>query len=387
MDGPYIFDLESNSNGYDSGLDLFAPNSPIRKTYSGSNDSPVTKSSLVHDKQIDQIITRLHEPRPSSLRLITSFPSSSITSPSISDDSDSSSCLSITPSMIPEDCPCKCGSFRGSCLALTLPPSPLHFWVRGTEGEPAQHLFVNDAQQFETMQRIELQNTLQEVHVRLDRLRETKSPPRSIRPWSEPKMPPIILDVPDGSASTSEAQSSDRPSTSHTTANTKVSPLTQCGGPQQHGKIQNKTTTEAWNHPNPMNDKDDKIPLRINPRHHYPLQSKAPKSPNKTTSPVNAPQPRRLSKRASRTRMPPSLSKSKIKQRSPMTMKTATKPTTLLTPGTTRHLRPPSSPIMKLCGRPSRRPRHERSSSPKRQRGSYDDIEDGEEEPQPKKRQ
>ena len=384
MDCPYIFDLESNNNGYDSGLDLFAPNSPKRKTYNSSNDSPVTKSSLVNDKQIDHIITRLHEPRPSSLRLITSFPSSSITSPSIS-DSDSSSCLSITPSMIPEDCPCKCGSFRGSCLALTLPPSPLHFWVRGTEGEPAQHLFINDVQQFETVQRIELQNTLQEVHVRLDRLRETKSPPRSIRPWSEPKMPPTTLDVPDGSASSSKASTSGCPSTSHTTSNTEVSPLTQCGGSQQHCKHQDKTTTEARNYPNPMNDIDDKIPLRINPRHRYPLQSKPPKSPTKTTSPVNAPEPRRLSKRASRTRMPPSLSKSKTKQRSPMTMKMATK-TTLPTPSTTRHLRPPSSPTMRLCGKPSRRPRHERSSSPKRQRGSYDDIEDGEEEPQPKKR-
>ena len=386
MEGPYIFDLESNSNGYDSGLDLFAPNSPKRKTYNGSDDSPVTKSSLVHDKQIDHIITRLHEPRPSSLRLITSFPSSSITSPSIS-ASDSSSCLSITPSMIPEDCPCKCGSFRGSCLALTLPPSPLHFWVRGTEGEPAQHLFINDVQQFETVQKIELQNTLQEVHVRLDRLRDTKSPPRSIRPWSEPEIPSTILDIPNRSASGSEAQSPDCPSTSHPTSNTKVSGLSRHGGLHQDCKHQNKTTPEARSHSSSTNALDDKIPLRINPHHHYPLQSKPTDSPTKTTIPINAPKPPRLSKRASRTRIPSSLSKSKTKQRSPMTMKTATKTATLPTPSTTRHLRPPSSPTMKSCGKQSRRPRHARSSSPKRQRGSDDDTEDREEEPQPKKRQ
>ena len=385
MDGPYIFDLESNSNGYDSGLDLFAPNSPKRKTFNSSNDSPVTKSSLVHDKQIDHIITQLHQPRPSSLKLITSFPSSSITSPSIS-DSDSSSCLSITPSMIPEDCPCKCGSFRGSCLALTLPPSPLHFWVRGTEGEPAQHLFINDVQQFETVQKIELQNTLQEVHVRLDRLRETKSPPRSIRPWSEPEIPPTTLDVPNRSASSYEAESPDCLSTSHTTSITEVSPLSRCGGPQQRCKYQDKTTLEARNHSSPSNDLDDKMPMRINPRHHYPLQPKSTKPRTKTTSPINAPEPPRVSTRASRTRMPPSPSKLKTRQRSPMTMNTTTKTATLLNPCTTRRLRPPSSPTMELCGKPSRRPRHVRSSSPKRQRGSHDDIEDEEEERQPKKR-
>ena len=386
MDGPYIFDLESNNNGYDSGLDLFAQNSPKRKTYNGSNDSPVPKSSLAHDKQIDHIINRLHEPRPSSLRLITSFPSSSITSPCIS-DSDSSSCLSITPSMIPEDCPCKCGSFRGSCLALTLPPSPLHFWVRGTEGEPAQHLFINDVQQFETVQRIELQNTLQEVHVRLDRLRETKSPPRSIRPWSEPEIPPTTLDVPNGSASGSEAQSFGCPSTSHTSSKTKGSGLSRYGGLHRDCKHEHKTTLGARSHSSPTNGLGDKIPLSNSPRHHYPLRSKPTKSPTKTHSLTNAPEPPRLSKRASRTRMPPSLSKSKTKQRSPMTMKTVTKTATLPAPSTTRHLRPPSSPTMKLCRKPSRRSRHERSTSPKRQRGSDDDIVDEEEEPQPKKRQ
>lgn len=383
MDGPYIYDLESNSNGYDSGLDLYAPNSPKRKSFNSSNDSPVTKSSLVHDKQIDHIITQLHQPRPSSLKLITSFPSSSITSPSIS-DSDSSSCLSITPSMIPEDCPCKCGSFRGSCLALTLPPSPLHFWVRGTEGEPAQHLFINDVQQFETVQRIELQNTLQELHVRLDRLRETKSPPRSIRPWSEPEIPPTTLDVPSGSALSSE--SSDCLLTAHTTSISEVSPLSRCGGPQQRCKYQDKTTSEARNHSSPSKALDDKIPMRTNPRHHYPLQPKSTKSRTKTTSPTNEPELPRVPTRASRTRMPPSPSKLKTKQRSPMTINTATKTATLLDQCTTRHLRPPSSPTMMLCGKPSRRPRHGRSSSPKRQRGSHDDIEDGEEERQPKKR-
>ena len=383
MDGPYIFDLESNSNGYDSGLDLYAPNSPKRKTFNSSNGSPVTKSSLVHDKQIDHIITQLHQPRPSSLKLITSFPSSSITSPSIS-DSDSSSCLSITPSMIPEDCPCKCGSFRGSCLALTLPPSPLHFWVRGTEGEPAQHLFINDVQQFETVQRIELQNTLQEVHVRLDRLRETKSPPRSIRPWSEPEIPPTKLDVPNGSASSSE--SSDCLPTSHITSVTEVSPLSRCGEPQQRCKYQDKKTSEAQNHSSPSKALDDEIPMRTNPRHHYPLQTKSTKSGTKTTSPTNAPELPRVPTRASRSRMPPSPSKLKTKQRSPMTMNTATKTATSLDQRTTRQLRPPSSPAMMLCGKTSRRPRHGRSSSPKRQRGSHDDIEDGEEERQPKKR-
>lgn len=386
MDAPYIFDLESNSNGYDSGLGLYSPNSPKRKTYNGSNDSPVTKSSLVHDKQIDHIINRLHEPRPSALRLITSFPSSSITSPCIS-DSDSSSCLSITPSMIPEDCPCKCGSFRGSCLALTLPPSPLHFWVRGTEGEPAQHLFINDVQQFETVQKIELQNTLQEVHVRLDRLRETKSPPRSIRPWSEPEIPPTILDVPNASASSSEAQSFDGPSTSHTISNTKRRGLSRHGGLHQDCKHQEKTNPKARIHSSPTNDLDDKVPLRMNPRHHHPLQSKPTKAPIKTTSTINAPEPPRLSKRASRTCMPPSLNKSKTKQRSPMSTKTATKTATLRTPSTTRHLRPPSFPTMELRCKPRRRPRHERSASPKRQRGSDDEIVDEEEEPQPKKRQ
>ena len=383
MDGPYIFDLESNSNGYDSGLDLFSQNSPKRKTYNGSNDSPVPKSSLAHDKQIDHIINRLHEPRPSSLRLITSFPSSSITSPCIS-DSDSSSCLSITPSMIPEDCPCKCGSFRGSCLALTLPPSPLHFWVRGTEGEPAQHLFINDVQQFETVQRTELQNTLQEVHVRLDRLRETKSPPRCTRPRSEPEIPPTTLDVPKGTASGSEFGC---PSMSHTISNTKGSGLSRYGGLHQDHKHQHKTTVEARSHSSPTNGFNDKISLSNNLRHHYPLRSKPTKSPTKTHSPINAPEPSRLSKRASRTRMRPSLSQSKTKQRSPMTMKTVTKTATRPTPSTTRHLRPPSSPTMKSCRKPSRRSRHERSTSPKRQRGSDDDIVDGEEEPQPKKRQ
>ena len=383
MDGPYIVDLESNSNGYDSGLDLFAQNSPKRKTYNGSNDSPVPKSSLAHDKQIDHIINRLHEPRPSSLRLITSFPSSSITSPCIS-DSDSSSCLSITPSMIPEDCPCKCGSFRGSCLALTLPPSPLHFWVRGTEGEPAQHLFINDVQQFETVQRIELQNTLQEVHVRLDRLRETKSPPRCIRPWSEPEIPPTTLDVPNGSASGSEAQSFASPSMSHTISNTKGSGLSRYGGLNQDCKHQHKTTVGARSRSNEL---DDKISLSNNPRHHYPLRSKPTKSPIKMTSTINAPEPPGLSKRASRTRMPPSLNKSKTKQRSTVTTKTVTKTATRPTPSTTRHLGPPSSPTTKMCRKSSRRLRHERSTSPKRQRGSDDDIVDEEEEPQPKKRQ
>ena len=383
MDGPYIFDLESNSNGYDSGLDLYAPNSPKRKPFNNSDNSPVTKSSLVHNKQIDHIINRLHQPRPSSLKLITSFPSSSITSPSIS-DSDSSSCLSITPSMIPEDCPCKCGSFRGSCLALTLPPSPLHFWVRGTEGEPAQHLFINDVQQFETVQKIELQNTLQEVRVRLDRLRETKSPPRSIRPWSEPEIPPATVDVPNRGASSSG--SSDYLSTSRTTSLTEISPLSRCGGPQQRCKYQDETSPEARNHSSPSDDLNDKIPMRINQRHHYSLQPKPTKSRTKTTSPINAPQPPRLSTRASRTRMPPSPIKLKTKQPPPMTMNTAMKSATVQNPRATHNLRPPSSPAMMLCGKPSRRPRHGRSSSPKRQRGSHDDIEEEEEERQPKKR-
>ncbi|KAK3178323.1 hypothetical protein OEA41_000456 [Lepraria neglecta] len=186
---------EFNDDGYNPHNDVLPalyPSSSARTVHEAINSSTFERLSEVNKSRLDSIQQHLYKPTGSLPKLSASFPSSAITSPT-SSESSSSGWLSVPPSNVPEDCPCKCGGFDRSCYLLTLPPSPLHYTVKCSDGELERHMFL-DARQFEENQKSDLEMIMYDLDDRLERWRKTRSPPRSLLPWSGPKTPTVKHD-------------------------------------------------------------------------------------------------------------------------------------------------------------------------------------------------
>ena len=96
-------------------------------------------------------------------------------------DDDSNSPRSSTG----EECPDLCGGPKGSCRSWTPPASPFYYTdERGI-------FLLDDRENYEERQKIELEHTLHDLDERLQRLRESVSPPRflSRRPVDENATP------------------------------------------------------------------------------------------------------------------------------------------------------------------------------------------------------
>ncbi|CAF9915650.1 hypothetical protein IMSHALPRED_002664 [Imshaugia aleurites] len=105
-----------------------------------------------------------------------------------SDDGSNSPC-----SFNGEECPDLCGGPKNSCRSWTPPASPFYYANEGGI------FLLDDRQNFEQRQKIEVEHTLHDLDERLQRLRETMSPPRFLnrRPAYEisaPSSPSGIYD-------------------------------------------------------------------------------------------------------------------------------------------------------------------------------------------------
>ena len=83
-------------------------------------------------------------------------------------DDDSTSPSSFTG----EECPDLCGGPKNSCRSWTPPPSPFYYT------DESGVFLLDDRQNYGERQKIELEHMLPELGARLQRLRETMSPPR-----------------------------------------------------------------------------------------------------------------------------------------------------------------------------------------------------------------
>ena len=85
------------------------------------------------------------------------------------DDTSNSPC-----SFTGEDCPDLCGGFKNACRSWTPPASPFYYTDEGGI------FLLDDRRNYEERQKIELEHTLRDLDTRLQRLRETMSPPRCL---------------------------------------------------------------------------------------------------------------------------------------------------------------------------------------------------------------
>lgn len=110
------------------------------------------------------------------------------TSPTPSDaDSESLDDGSNSPcSFSDEECPDFCGGPKNSCRSWTPPASPFYYTNEGGI------FLLDDRQKYEERQKIELEHTLHELDARLQRLRETMSPPRFLSQLHEFGNPTLL---------------------------------------------------------------------------------------------------------------------------------------------------------------------------------------------------
>ena len=195
MDDPFIYTSGFNADTYDAGGDLFSgfnddgyniyhdhlfyPSYPSESTKTGSESLNCSGTNCKR--------------KPPYIETLSNTPAPDMRSQTCPEDSCSSS-LSTPVSFTLEDCPCQCGGFRESCYLLTLPPSPLHYLIKGSGGAQDQHLFVSDPQQVEDKQKSDLKEAMHELNNQLKRWRGVRSPPRCLRPWSEPATPNLQHD-------------------------------------------------------------------------------------------------------------------------------------------------------------------------------------------------
>lgn len=111
---------------------------------------------------------------PPTLTIKPPRPASVATSDADSEclDDDSDSPCSFTG----EECPDLCGGPKNSCRSWTPPASPFYYTKVGCD--EGGIFLLDDRRNFEERQKIELQFTLHDLGERLQRLRETMSPPR-----------------------------------------------------------------------------------------------------------------------------------------------------------------------------------------------------------------
>lgn len=107
---------------------------------------------------------------PHALTITPPRPASPTPSDADSECSDDSS--DSVSSFIGEECPDLCGGPKNSCRSWTPPASPFYYT------DESGVFLLDDRQHYEERQKIELEHTLRDLDARLQRLRETMSPPR-----------------------------------------------------------------------------------------------------------------------------------------------------------------------------------------------------------------
>lgn len=123
------------------------------------------------------VITRVS---PQTLTITPPKPTSPTSSDANSegfDDTSSSPCSSTRG----EECPDLCGGFKNACRSWTPPASPFYYTNDGGI------FLLDDRPNYEERQKIELEHTLLDLDARLQRLRETMSPPRCLSLHHESK--------------------------------------------------------------------------------------------------------------------------------------------------------------------------------------------------------
>ena len=107
---------------------------------------------------------------PQALIMTTSRPASPASSEADSECLDDGS--SFLCSFTGEECPDLCGGPKNSCRSWTPPASPFYYTNEGGI------FLLDDRHSFAERQKVELEHTLQDLDVRLQRLETTMSPPR-----------------------------------------------------------------------------------------------------------------------------------------------------------------------------------------------------------------
>lgn len=109
---------------------------------------------------------------PQTLTITPPIPTSPTSSDADSecfDDTSNSPC-----SFNGEECPDLCGGFKNACRSWTPPASPFYYTDEGGI------FLLDDRCNYEERLKIELEHTLRDLDTRLQRLRETMSPPRCL---------------------------------------------------------------------------------------------------------------------------------------------------------------------------------------------------------------
>lgn len=133
---------------------------------------PDKLSMLNRDKRVAmKLPSRMITPvSPQTLTITPPRPTSPTPSDADSecfDDTSNSPC-----SFTGEECPDLCGGFKNACRSWTPPASP--FYYTDEDGI----FLLDDRRNYDERQKIELEYTLRDLDTRLQRLRETMSPPR-----------------------------------------------------------------------------------------------------------------------------------------------------------------------------------------------------------------
>ena len=114
---------------------------------------------------------------PQTLIMTTSRPASLVSSEADSEYFDDGS--SFPSSLTGEECPDLCGGPKNSCRSWTPPASPFYYTNEGGI------FLLDDRQNFAERQKVELEHTLRDLDVRLQRLQTTMSPPKYLSHLNE----------------------------------------------------------------------------------------------------------------------------------------------------------------------------------------------------------
>ena len=170
-----MYDIPSTSCLYNYHLPsqaLTAPGKTPDVVRSTPPPEPDKLSMLNRDKRVamqlpSSVTTRVS---PQTLTIAPPRPTSPTPSDANSeyfDDTSNSPC-----SFTGEECPDLCGGFKNACRSWTPPASPFYYTDEGGI------FLLDDRGNYEERQKIELEHTLRDLDTRLQRLRETMSPPK-----------------------------------------------------------------------------------------------------------------------------------------------------------------------------------------------------------------
>ena len=170
-----MYHIPSISCLYEHPLPSQAPTAPATPDIVSSTPPPEPDTMLDSDERVAlktpiSVITRV-SPQPLTITpLKPTSPTSSDADSEGFDDTSNSPCSFIGG----EECPDLCGGFKNACRSWTPPASPFYYTNEGGI------FLLDDRPNYEERQKIELGHTLLDLDARLQRLRETMSPPRCL---------------------------------------------------------------------------------------------------------------------------------------------------------------------------------------------------------------